>query len=114
MITPETFSTLHRLPGAEIFHCYLGGLVPMLQLLTDRSARTITLGSDLSSRSQPQVLVRGGVWQGSRLAPGGNFALMGTTMSPGFDLADYGHGNTDQLSAPYPSQEGMIRTYKKD
>jgi predicted cupin superfamily sugar epimerase len=113
MITPETFSALHRLPGAEIFHFYLGDPVLMLQLLPDGTARTITLGSDLSSGHQPQVVVRGGVWQGSRLVPGGKFALMGTTMSPGFDLADYEHGSTEQLIAQYPSQAEMIRTYKK-
>ena len=47
MITPETFSVLHRLPGTEVFHFYLGDPVLMLQLLLDGSSRTITLGSDL-------------------------------------------------------------------
>jgi predicted cupin superfamily sugar epimerase len=114
MITPETFSALHRLPGAEIFHFYLGDPVLMLQLLPDGSARTITLGSDILNGHQPQVVVRGGVWQGSRLAPGGKFALMGTTMSPGFDYADYEHGNSEQLIEQYPSQAEMIRRYRKD
>ncbi len=109
MITPETFSALHRLPTTEIFHFYLGSPVVMLQLLQDGGSRIITLGSDLASGHQPQVVVRGGVWQGSRLAPGGEFALLGTTMSPGFDSADYEHGNPDQLIAEYPSQAKMIR-----
>ena len=111
MITPEKFSALHRLRGTEIFHFYLGDPVVMLQLLPDGSSRTITLGSDLSRGHQPQVVVHGGVWQGSRLAPGGKFALMGTTMSPGFDSADYEHGDIGQLIASYPSQAEMIRGY---
>jgi len=113
MLTPETFSALHRLPGTEIFHFYVGDPVVMLQLLPDGSSQTITLGSDLPNGPRPQVVVRGGVWQGSRLAPGGKFALMGTTMSPGFDYADFQIGDREQLIAQYPGVAGMIRQYTR-
>jgi uncharacterized protein len=113
MITPETFSALHRLPGSEIFHFYLGDPAIMLQLLPDGSSRRITLGSDLAAGQQPQVVVRGGVWQGCKLAPGGKFALMGTTMSPGFDYADYETGVRDELIAQYPGAAELIRDYTR-
>ena len=93
LITPETFSTLHRLPGTEVFHFYLGDPAIMLQLHPDGKTQTVTLGHDLAAGHQPQVVVRGGVWQGCRLAAGGEWALMGTTMSPGFDYADYETGD---------------------
>ncbi len=111
MLTPETFSALHRLPGTEIFHFYLGDPVVMLQLLRDGNWTTVTLGTDLAAGQQPQVVVRGGVWQGSRLAPGGKFALLGTTMSPGFDYADFQIGDREQLIAQYPDAAEMIRQY---
>ena len=113
MITPETFSPLHRLPGSEIFHFYLGDPAIMLQLLPDGSSRTITLGSDLAGGQQPQVVVRGGVWQGCKLASGGKFALMGTTMSPGFDYADYETGDREQLIAQYSGAAELIRDYTR-
>ena len=113
MVTPETFSALHRLPGSEIFHFYLGDPAIMLQLLPDGSSRTITLGSDLAGGQQPQVMVRGGVWQGCKLASGGKFALMGTTMSPGFDYADYETGVRDELIAQYPGAAELIRDYTR-
>jgi predicted cupin superfamily sugar epimerase len=113
MITPETFSALHRLPGSEIFHFYLGDPAIMLQLLPDGSARTITLGSDLASGQQPQVVVLGGIWQGCKLALGGKFALMGTTMSPGFNYADYETGDREQLIAQYPGAAESIRQYTR-
>ena len=109
MITPETFSPLHRLPGTEIFHFYLGDPAIMLQLLPDGTSQTITLGNDLAAGQQPQVVVRGGIWQGCKLAPGGNFALMGTTMSPGFDYADYENADREQLIAQYPGAAKLIR-----
>ena len=85
----------------------------MLQLLPDGSSRTITLGSDLAGEQQPQVVVRGGVWQGCKLAPGGKFALMGTTMSPGFDYADYETGDREQLIAQYSGAAELIRDYTR-
>ncbi|HKD83696.1 MAG TPA: cupin domain-containing protein [Terriglobales bacterium] len=113
LITPETFSPLHRLPGTEVFHFYLGDPVVMLQLLTDGSSRTVTLGNDLLNGQQPQVVVRGHVWQGCRVAPGGKWALMGTTMSPGFDYADYETGDRVQLAEQYPGMAEKIREYTR-
>jgi len=113
LITPETFSALHRLPGTEIFHFYLGDPVILLHLLPDGNSRTLTLGTDLVKGQRPQIVVRGGVWQGSRLAPGGKFALLGTTMSPGFDYADYEHGKREELIAQYPGAAEKIREYTR-
>jgi uncharacterized protein len=111
LITPESFSPLHRLSGSEIFHFYAGDPVLMLQLLPDSASRIITMGSDLAAGHQPQVVVRGNVWQGTKLAPGGKWALMGTTMSPGFDPADYEHGEAEPLIAQYPAVAEKIREY---
>ena len=36
-----------------------------------------------------KVVVARGVWQGARLRPGGRLALLGATVAPGFDYADY-------------------------
>src|SRR5271166_1208185 len=113
MLTPETFSALHRLPGTEIFHFYLGDPVVMLQLLPDGTSQSVTLGPDLVGGQRPQVVVQGGVWQGSRLAQGGKWALLGTTMSPGFDYADFELGNREQLIAQHPSAAEMIRQYTR-
>jgi hypothetical protein len=113
MITPETFSTLHRLPGTEIFHFYLGDPAVMLQLHPDGEVQTVTLGHDLAAGHQPQVVVRGSVWQGCKLAPGGAWALMGTTMSPGFDYADYETGMRDELVAQYPDVADKIKEYAR-
>ena len=113
MITPETFSALHRLPGTEVFHFYLGDPVAMLQLCPDGTSRTVTLGPNLLNGQQPQVVVRGHVWQGCRLEEGGKWALMGTTMSPGFDYADYEIGDREQLCSQYSEAAKLITAYTK-
>jgi len=108
MLTPGTFSALHRLRSDEIFHFYLGGPVRMLQLHPDGSGEMIMLGPDLAKGQRLQVLAPRGVWQGSFLEPGSEFALLGCTVAPGFDYADYEHGDRASLLEKYPAFADMI------
>lgn len=108
LLTPKTVSALHRLPGDEVFHFYAGDPVRMLQLWPDGSTRTLTLGADLKAGQVPQLVVPGGVWQGSVLVDGGSWALLGATMAPGFDYADYTSGDRAELMARYPAERAMI------
>jgi uncharacterized protein len=109
MLTAETFSEMHRLPTEEVFHLYLGGPVRMLQLFPDGNGREVIIGGDILASQQPQLVVPPGVWQGSRLEPGVEFALLGATMAPGFDYADYEQGRRGDLSAQYPKYAPIIR-----
>jgi len=105
LLTPDTFSALHRLPTDEVFHFYLGDPVEMLQLgpNPEDGGRILMLGSDILAGQQVQTVVPAGVWQGSVLCPGGAFALMGTTIAPGFDFADYEAADRDTLSTAFPN-----------
>lgn len=54
-------------------------------------------------------MVPGGIWQGSILLPGSfGYALMGTTMSSGFDPTDYDHADQAVLTAAYPAFAAAI------
>lgn len=108
MLTPDRLSAIHRLKGDEVYHFYLGDPAEMLILKPDGTGETVIIGQDITSGMRLQHVVPGGAWQGSRLAPGGKFALMGTTMSPGFDPADFEIGRRDELSTRYPSYAERI------
>jgi len=108
LLTPDTFSAMHRLRGDEVYHFYLGDPVEMLMLKSNGAAEAILIGPNIAAGMRLQHAVCGGTWQGSRLAAGGKFALMGTTMSPGFDPADFELGNRDALSAAYPCYAPLI------
>jgi len=109
LLTPKSFSEMHRLPGDEMFHFYLGDSVEMLQLHPDGSSEVVVLGPDIASGMKLQHVVPGGVWQGSRLRAGGGFALLGTTMSPGFAYEDYVSGKAHDLIRTWPQREQMIQ-----
>lgn len=108
LLTPDTFSALHRLPTDETYHFYMGDPVELLQLRPDGSGILTTLGHDLPNGMRPQVTVPRNTWQGSRLRPGGAYALMGTTMAPGFDESDFEAGRRQVLFEAYPTFHDLI------
>lgn len=110
LLTPDTFSALHSLPGDEVYHFYLGDPVELLILHPDGGSEVVILGPDLSAGMTVQQVVPGGHWQGSRLRAGGELALLGTTMAPGFDPEDFRLGRADELAAGYPGQADLIRS----
>ncbi len=114
LLTADAFSALHRLPTDEVFHLYLGGPVRMLQLFPDGTGRVLLVGQDVLGGQSPQVVVPAGVWQGSRLADGVTFALLGTTMAPGFDFADYEASDRAELTRLYPAFADEIRRLARD
>jgi len=109
LLTPDTFSALHRLPNDEIFHFYLGDPVELLELYGDGQGRVVRLGQGIFEGMRPQHVVKGGIWQGSRLIAGGSFALLGTTVTPGFSFQDYEAGRREELVNLYPDFGQLIR-----
>jgi uncharacterized protein len=86
LVTPESWSGLHKLVGDEMFHFYMGDPCRMVVCSPDGTIQERRLGTDLAAGCEVQVNVPGGTWQGTMLAGEGEFgyALLGTTMTPGF------------------------------
>jgi uncharacterized protein len=109
LLEAGTFSEMHVLASDEIFHFYLGDPVEMLQLHSDGGSAVFTLGPDLSAGQHVQLVVPAGVWQGTRLLDGGTVALLGCTVTPGFDFADYQNASSRELIAKWPAETERIR-----
>jgi uncharacterized protein len=109
LLEPGTFSEMHVLESDEIFHHYMGGAVEMLELFEDGSSSRVVIGKDLEAGERPQHVVRDGVWQGSRLLVQEGWALLGCTVSPGFEFVDYKDATAEELVARWPGEAEMIR-----
>ncbi len=114
LITPESFSSMHRLKSDEIWHFYLGDPVEQLQISPDGNITIIKIGAEITQGFLPQVLVPRGAWQGTKLLAGGKFALLGTTVSPGFACTDYEQGRRNELIARYPQVKALIDSFIND
>lgn len=104
----DSFSAFHRLPSDEIYHFYLGDPLELVQLRPDGESERIILGQDVLGGQRVQYVVPAGVWTGSRLLLGGRFALIGTTMAPGFTPDDYEGGRRTDLIRLYPDEAEII------
>jgi uncharacterized protein len=108
LLTQDSFSAMHRLASDEVWHFYCGDPVEMLQLHEPAGGQVILLGTDFDRGMRPQVAVPRGSWQGARLLPGGKFALLGATVSPGFEFDDFELARREPLLAAYPEFSAFI------
>jgi hypothetical protein len=109
LLEQGTFSEMHVLDSDEIFHFYLGDPVEMLQLYEDGNSAIFTLGQDLAAGQLVQLVVKAGVWQGTQLPGDGQVALLGCTVTPGFDFADYRNANYAELVEKWPMESERIK-----
>jgi predicted cupin superfamily sugar epimerase len=114
LLEPGSFSEMHRLRSDEVFHFYAGDAVEMLQLHEQGTGKVLRIGNDFAAGERPQVVVPRGVWQGSRLVPGGAWALLGCTVSPGFEFEDYEAGVRTELCERWPEFASLIRELTRD
>ncbi len=67
-----------------------------------------TLGQDILNSQCVQTVVPQSTWQGCFLSEGGEFALMGCTVTPGLEFVDYESGCRDKLLEQYPNEHDLI------
>ena len=111
LVTESEFSGLHSVKSTEIFHFYAGDPVRMVQIRHDGKLDEIIIGNNIAKGEVPQVIVEPYVWQGTKLLPGGSWALMGCTVSPGFEFEDFINGNRDELTEKFPQHRSVIKEF---
>jgi len=111
LITPEEFSGLHAVKSTEVFHFYAGDPVRMVQLTEDGELSEVILGNNLDKNQHPQVIVSPYIWQGTKLLDDGQWALLGCTVSPGFEFSDFLGGNYSDLIQKFPNHPQVIKEY---
>ena len=110
LLTGDGYSHFHRLQGDEMYHFYDGDPVELVELLPDGGVQVTVLGKDITAGQQVQHLVPGGNWQGSCLMKKDvGYALLGTTMWPGYRSEEYEHGEKETLLSAYPEAGEYIR-----
>jgi len=111
LLTPETFSCMHRLESDEIWYFHMGASVEMLLLYPDGTAAIEVLGHDLLSGQRLQLTVPKGTWMGAQLHEKGEYGLLSTSMAPGYADCEFEAASFDALLPLLtdPAQESMLR-----
>jgi uncharacterized protein len=109
----EPITFLHRLASDEVFHLYEGGPLEVLRLMPDGSSDVARLGLDLARGERPQLVLSRGTWFGTELAAGATHCLIGCTVAPGFEFADFELADAAKLMRRYPEQRERIARMRR-
>ncbi len=114
LVTLDANIVMHRIRSDQLYHHYLGDPLEVLMLYPDGGGAVVTVGPDLRSGMRPQLLIPGGTFHTSRLAPGAaGWALLASTEWPGVEPPDVEHGDIDALVKAYPDFREQIRAFTR-
>ena len=111
LVTPEATVQLHRIRSDQMYHHYLGDPLEVLLLYSDGRHEVTRVGSDLRSGMRPQLFIPGGTFHTARVAQGGAYALLGTSVWARAEPADVEMGNPDRLMETYPEARTAIKSF---
>ena len=111
LLTEGDKSRLHRIRQDEVWHFHLGGPLRLVMIFTDGYFREVILGPDIMSGQRPQFAVPAGCWFGAAPLTGAGYCLMGCTVAPGFDFADFELADGPALAASFPAHAGLIAEF---
>jgi predicted cupin superfamily sugar epimerase len=97
-------SHLHRIQADEVWHFYAGDPLLVVEIGPAGNLKTTRLGPPTY-----QHVVPAGAWFGATLADGGRLSLVGCTVAPGFDFADFELADRARMLAEYPAHQDWIR-----
>lgn len=108
LIEKANFSALHRIKSDEMWHFYAGDALEVIELTPEGKLIITQVGSNLQNEEVFQYTVKAGHWFGSRVKKGGEFSLVGCTVAPGFDFADFEMADRKILTKLFPEHQKII------
>jgi uncharacterized protein len=109
LLESHDFSCWHRMSLDELWHYYGGANLTLYQIDPLGVLTVSTLGNiSQNPDAQPQLTVPAGNWFAARVSVPDSFTLVGCTVAPGFDWADFEIGERNNLLAKYPQHEKLI------
>lgn len=111
LVTPDAQIALHRIRADQMYHYYGGDPLEVLLLYPDGHGAVSTVGFDPQKGIRPQLFIPGGTYHVSRLALGGQYALLGTSEWPAVEPEDVELGQVEHLIESYPTMREAILSF---
>lgn len=110
LLRGNQFSAFHRLKSDEIWHFYDGTPISIFVIGKNGRLATAKLGLNAERGAQPQVVIKAGSWFAAALVKQNpkSYALIGCTVAPGFDFADFELGDRGKLGRQFPKHRALI------
>ncbi len=107
-------SKLHRIKSDEIWHFYDGDALTIHMFSDTDGYRQTVLGRRPHAGECLQAVVPAGCWFGAEPGGGSGFSLVGCTVAPGFEFADFEFADRASLIRCYPALRDVIMRLTQD
>ena len=125
LLQAPDFSAFHQIKQDELWHFYHGSGLTIHVITPDGDYQTLKLGSDPRKGQAFQQVVKAGDWFAASIddssiddssadsAQGNHFALVGCTVAPGFEFADFELANQASLIKAFPQHQNIIKRFTR-
>ncbi|AUP78239.1 cupin domain-containing protein [Flavivirga eckloniae] len=113
LLTSDSFSAFHRIKQDEIWHFYKGSPIKLHMISDDGKYSNTIIGNDIEEGQNPQFVVKAQDWFAAEVIDKNAYALVGCTVSPGFDFNDFELPERDVLISKYPEHKDIVTAFTR-
>jgi uncharacterized protein len=111
LLKGNEFSAFHKIMSDETWHFYAGTAVTIYMIDERGNYAEQKIGNDLDSGEMYQFTVTANVWFASKVTDENSFCLVGCTVAPGFDFADFQMAEKNKMLEQFPQHKNIIEQY---
>lgn len=108
LLEGSQISKFHRLKSDELWHFYDGGSIRVYVIDDKGKLKEIILGKKTEDGEVFQTVIKKNHWFAAEVINKRSFALIGCTVSPGFDFSDFELANRQYLLQSFPKLKNVI------
>lgn len=110
LLEGNDFSAFHRIKSDELWHFYSGCSVKIYAINSEGKLVVHKIGDGNSF----QTVIKVGEWFAAKPDDENSFSLVGCTVSPGFDFADFEMAKRSSLLAQFPQHSQLIKEFSRE
>ena len=111
LLNKKQFSAFHVIQQDEVWHFYEGSSLTVHIIDQTGEYTAEKLGRDIENGESFQAFVQAGCWFAATVKNTESYSLVGCTVAPGFDFADFKMADRNNLVALYPEHRDIIEKY---
>ncbi len=111
LLDREDFSHFHKIQSDEIWHFYEGTFLTIHMIDDGGNYSFQKLGRNVEDGEVFQFVIPRGTWFAAEVNDKNSFALIGCTVAPGFDFADFELAKREELVKQFPQQREIVEKF---
>ncbi|MDD3858903.1 MAG: cupin domain-containing protein [Bacteroidales bacterium] len=111
MLTSDSFSAFHRIKQDEIWHFYRGSALNLYLISPVGEFSVLKIGNDILNDEVPQFVVPAEYWFAAEVVEKDSYSLVGCTVAPGFDFADFELAEKETLCKLFSQHKEIVEKF---